>query len=132
MAKETLEVGGEVELYKNFGWVFVEERHSTSHYRSGKSSRTRHVTHYILERDTDMPNYVMLKAYQEKYFYLKKSKKYYSGIDLEICVLLFLFFIIPGIIYIAIKNSNKNNVETYNNGVDKQMEYILKEAKALL
>ena len=124
MNVETKTVGCEVEEYLKFGWKHTED----TRVRVGRSSHTRH----ILARDKDMPNYRLIAALENKYFTLKSQKKYYNSIDPLWCLVAFLVFIVPGIIYVVVKHNQKKNIEAHNYAIQRQMDAVLAEVKPLI
>lgn len=118
--------------YENFGWKLVNTKTSTHSHSRGPHHYTTKSTSYILHRDTDMPNYKLIKAYEDKYFYLKNQRKYYKKADPSTAFLLFILFVIPGIIYLSIKSSKKKRINEHNNRISKEIDETLEKAKELL
>lgn len=112
----------EIELRKNFGWTYVEDKH---HGRSGG-------LHILLQRDRDMKNCAQLAALENKYDSLKKQMKYYSPItDSPEMFLLILVFIFPFVIYCVYKSNQKKAIAENNANVQKQMNEVLNQARLL-
>lgn len=112
----------EIELRKNFGWSYVEDKH---HGRSGG-------LHILLQRDKDMKNYGQLATLENKYDSLQKQMKYYSPItDSPEMFLLILVFIFPFVIYCVYKSNQKKSVAENNANVQKQMNEVLNQARLL-
>lgn len=132
MRYEEITVYENIDLYKNFGWFVHDEVFSSRRVRSGRHHRTVETHGYVLRRDMDMPHYKVLSAYQTKYFALKNSKKYYQPMDGLTVLLLFLMLIIPGIIYVSVKSSQKEKIEFHNEEVENEMRKILENARSLL
>ena len=117
----------EIEIRRNFGWKYVEERH---HGRSGG-------LHILLSRDTEMKNYSKLASLENAYDDRKKRIKVYNKIveepeDLLILVALFILFIFPLVLYCMYKSNQKREIEENNSKLHKEMNSILEEAKSLL
>ena len=114
-----------LKVYESFGWKYTQDAHR---------GRT---TYNILARDMDMPNYRLIKALDDKYFALKAQKKVYTPIYDEplnflIMFLLLLLFVFPLIIYLVFKGSQKARINEHNTKLDRQMNQVLNEARALL
>ena len=124
MNVETKTVGHSVDEYKLFGWKHTE----STRVSVGRSSETR----YVLARDTDMPNYRLVCALENKYFNLKSQKKFYEPIDVKWCFVAFLCFIVPGILYVVIKKNQKKRIQEHNRQIDRQLSDILAEVEPLL
>ena len=89
-----------------FGWQATQ----TASRRSGRSSHTVQ----IMARETTMPHYNDYRRLEENYETAKGNKKYYNSMEGLTVLLLFLIFIIPGIIYVAYKSNQKANIEEHN------------------
>lgn len=124
MNVESKTVSGAVDEYIKFGWRYTED----TNVRLGRFSRIQHV----LIRDKDMPNYRLIAALEKKYFNLKSQKKSDVSVDVQMCILCFLIFIIPGIIYLAIINAQKKSILEHNTKIQVQMNAVLAEVKPLL
>ena len=124
MNVETKTVGCQVDEYKKFGWQHTED----TSVRTGRTSHTRHV----LVRDKDMPNYRLICALESKYFSLSSQKKTYEPIDGGWCLVAFLLFIVPGILYVVIKSKQKHRIKEHNAEIDRQMDAVLAEVEPLL
>ena len=120
---ETKIVKKDASEYLNFGW----KQNEVTRVRSGRA----HHFEYVLARDKDMPHYDELVSLERKYFGLKAQKRTYEPIDGLICLLAFLCLIFPGIIYVAYKCSQKNEIETNNANVQSQMNDVLAKARTL-
>lgn len=82
-----------------FGWQqtqTVSERHgrSTHHY-------------CILARETSMEHYDDLRKLENEYEAAKSQIKSYRSMEISTVLLLFLLFIVPGIIYVNYKKCQK-------------------------
>lgn len=124
MSIETKNVRRDVEEHELFGWKFTSEAVITLHGRHHKT--------YVLSRDNKMVNYKQLEKLEKKYFDFKSKLKTYEPINKLWCFIAFLFFIIPGLIYIGFKRVQKNAIESHNNNIKQQMNEIAKQAKSLL
>ena len=109
--------------YLKFGWRHTED----TSVRVGRLSQT----HHVLVRNKDMPNYRLIAALEKKYFNLKSQKRQDVSIDGTTCLLCFLIFIIPGIIYLAVINAQKKSVLEHNTKIQAQMNAVLAEVKPL-
>lgn len=109
---------------ENFGWKKVSE------------VRVRHGRHHhfesVMQRDCDMPNYASLVKLEERYYSLKSQLKCFQPIDPAICILGFLFFILPGLIYVIVKSNQKNEIDENNINIERRMKNTVAEAKKLL
>ena len=124
MNAETKTVSKDLEDYLKFGWQHTEDTYE----RTGRFSYKKHV----LVRDKSMPNYRLIVALEQKYFNLKSQMKTYKPVDFGWCLVAFLLFVVPGVIYLIVKNNQKNNVEMHNFTLEKQMNEVLAEVKPLL
>ena len=122
---ETKTLNGGYSEYEKFGWKYSEDIKK-------RGSRGHHYTAHVLTRDKDMPNYAQIAALEDKYFSLKAEKKVYQPIEAWAVIFLFFLFVIPLIIYVAVKNSQKKKIAENNARIDREMKTILKEAAALL
>ncbi|MDY2913072.1 MAG: hypothetical protein SOV58_00350 [Candidatus Enteromonas sp.] len=117
--------GRSLATYEAFGWKYTQDVHH-SRYR-----------YELLARDKDMPNYRLIKALESKYESLLAQKKTYSPVNEEpekilIMVLLFLLFVFPLVIYLVFKSRQKAEYAEHNALLEKEMQKIMKEARALL
>lgn len=126
MNVETIVTRADPTEYYGFGW----QKTGTNEYHVGRSHLRREET--ILSRDKDMEHYDLICALEKKYFAAKDSKKYYEPIDPWIVILCFLLFVIPGVIYLVVKNNQYQDVIEWNVRASNIMESCLKEAKTLL
>ena len=115
---------GTKEEFIKFGWQHTEDTQV-------KASRG-YTLAYVLVRDKDMPNYQTLVELENKYLHLKLQRKTYSRIDGGWCLVAFLCFIVPGIIYVTVKSKQKRKIKNHNEEIQRQMNEILSQAKALL
>ena len=114
-----------LKVYESFGWKYTQDAHR---------GRT---TYNILARDMDMPNYILIKALDDKYFALKAQKKVYKPVYGEpenflLMFVLLLLFVFPLIIYLLFKSSQKAKIQEHNAKLDREMNQVLNEARALL
>lgn len=103
-----------------FGWQkteVIQERHGRSTY-----------DYQILAREKDMPNYEKLSSLEKRYELAKSNLRTYSGIDFLTALLLFLLFIVPGVIYVVYKNTKKEEIETNNYKCEQTMKAAVKDA----
>ena len=121
---ETKTVRRDVEDYVKFGWKHTED----TRVRHGRTHHTEH----ILARDKDMPNYRLVTALETKYFSLKSQLKIYQPMDPLWGIVAFLCFIIPFIIYFAVKSKQKSDIEAHNANIRRQMSEVLKEVAPLI
>lgn len=112
------------EEYGYFGWKHTED----TTVRSGKGHRAA----YVLARDKDMRNYYELAKLEIEYFDLRSSKKTYTPMEAGTVFLSLLLFIVPGVIYIAAKWSQKQRIAAHNAEIQMQMNVIASKAKKLL
>ena len=106
-----------------FGWQPTQ----TTSRRSG---RTTH--HYqIMARETSMPHYNEYRRLEEDYETSKGNIKYYNSMEFTTVLLLLLLFIIPGVIYIVFKTSQKNEIESHNNQCKQQMQKAVSSARSI-
>lgn len=104
-----------------FGWQPTQ----TASRTSGRSSQTVQ----IMARETSMPHYNDYRRLEEDYETAKNNIKYYSSMEASTVFLLLLLFIIPGVLYIAFKSSQKSNIEAHNNQCEQQMQKAVTTAK---
>ena len=123
---ETMTLGGAVDArdYIYFGWQHTKDEY----HRSGRSSWMSR----IFARDMDMPNYKSIAELERKYFALKGQKKTYEPISVKWCFVALLCFLVPGIIYIAVKVNQKKRIREHNEQLQKQMDAVLALVKPLL
>ena len=107
-----------------FGWKLMgseSKRHGPHHY-----------TVYNISRDMDMPNYDRI-TYLENQYYAERAKlRYYSPVDAGLAFALFVFLIIPGVIYVTYKARQKDDIQTMNKLHHKKMDEFVEEARQLL
>ncbi|MDD4154072.1 MAG: hypothetical protein PHT30_01500 [Bacilli bacterium] len=121
---ETKTVRDDVSEYLKFGWKHTEDT-------SVRHGRGHHAEH-VLARDKDMPNYNLIAALDAKYFSLKSQIKTYEPMDPLWGLIAFLCFVLPFIIYFAVKSKQKSDIEAHNANIHEQMLAVLKEAKPLI
>ena len=104
-----------------FGWQPTQ----TTSRRSGRST-----SHYqIMARETSMSHYNEYRRFEDDYESAKEDLKSYDSMDGLTVLLLLLLFIFPGIIYIAYKTKQKNEIDAHNNLCRQQMEKALYNAR---
>lgn len=106
-----------------FGWQPTQ----TASRRSGRSSHTVQ----IMARETSMPHYNDYRRLEEDYETAKGNIKYYSPMEASTVFLLLLILIIPGVLYIAFKSSQKSNIEAHNNQCKQQMQKAVLSARSI-
>ncbi len=85
----------------------------------------------IMARETSMPHYNEYRRLEENYESAKGNIKYYSSMEFTTVFLLLLIFIIPGVIYIAFKMSQKNEIENHNNQYKLKMQNAISTARSI-
>jgi hypothetical protein len=114
----------EKEIYETFGFRWLEEK--TVH-----RGRTHHLK-LVMVLDTNNPHSHELKALAEHYDAYNQKRKYYEEMEFTTILLLFLLFIIPGILYIVYKLNQKKRFAEYNAEIEIQKGKLLEKAKPLL
>lgn len=124
-----------IDLMQKFGWslqssqeINVKESHLE---RSGDTiysvSTGENYIKLVFRRDTEMKNYVKLKQLENQYFNVLDRQP--SSMNIKTALLGLLFFVLPGVLYIVLKVTQKKKWE-------QEMENIaypaLKEAESLL
>lgn len=107
-----------------FGWQRTEEttqRHgrTTSHYQ-------------ILARDTSMSHYAELVQLENRYETAKANIKTYNKASAGTAFILLLLFILPGVIYLAVKGEQKSRIKENNYYCAEEMEEAMSEARSLI
>lgn len=87
---------------------------------------------YIMARDKDREHYDELVKLEQKYRSYKNSLQEYKPMDEGITILLYLLFIIPGVIYTVYKANQKSEVTSHNNDMIARMKKTDNEAKKYL
>jgi len=106
-----------------FGWQKTEE----TTRRSGRSTH-----HYqILARETSMPNYNEYRKLENDYEAAKSKIKYYDSMEATTVLLLLVLFILPGVLYIAYKSSQKSDIEANNKKCKELMQKAVSEARSI-
>ena len=113
-----------IEDLESFGWEKTEKV-STGYGRN-------HSAHYVLVRDTEMADYEKICNLEKKYETAKHNMKCYDYLEPEIIVLLFILFIIPGIIYVCYTLENKRKIELNNYWCQEEMNAAKDAAKKLI
>ncbi len=108
-----------------FGWTIkdVEKR---------ARSRGRHRLVFIMIRDKDRANYQELSKLEKEYLSYKHSIRQYQPMDEILTIVLYLFFLIPGILYTIYKTKEKREITSSNNALKIKMEKKVQEAKKYL
>ena len=86
----------------------------------------------IIVRDKKIPNYDRICELEDEYEYARSCIKDYHEANGFIAFLLLLMFIIPGIIYIAVKHGQKRTYPILNEPYIERMNKAMKEADRLL
>lgn len=121
MTIETKEVRQEAYAdYLKFGWQFSQ---TTKH---------RGRAYAILVRNKDIPHYNEIKHLEDKYMRAKSQLVTYERPDSVEYGLLYLLFIIPGIIFTVYQNAKKKSIEENNASLRKTMRMTLSEVQKLL
>lgn len=106
-----------------FGWQptqKVTERHGRTNSR-----------YQIMARETSMPNYNELRKCEMAYEDAKSRIKTYSSAEFTTVLLLLLIFIIPGVLYLVFKSSQKSSINENNTMCKIEMQAAINKAKAL-
>ncbi len=112
------------EDYLPFGWKIKD-------VYSKKVGRSCRRTIIVVERDLNQPNHSELVALQEKYMNLKVQLRTYIEMDELLTILLYLLFLIPGILYTIYKANQKKEIRTNNYLLHQQMEKLKAKAKEI-
>lgn len=123
MKKEYNECQKYIQDLTAFGWQTTQE----SHERFGHSTRR----YQIMARDMSIEHYNDLIKLENDYETAKSQIKSYSSMEFGIVILLLLLFIIPGVIYIAFKNNQKNAINENNQKCNNRMQQAVTEARKL-
>ena len=104
-----------------FGWQPTQETSRTSDI----------ITHHyqIMARETSMPHYNEYRRLENDYETAKAKLKVYNSMEFTTVLLLLLIFIIPGVIYIAYKINQKDNIERNNQYCRTQMQKAIASAR---
>ncbi len=112
-----------VEDLQAFGWQPTEEISE----RFGRTTSR----YQILARQTDMPNYDQYVNLEDRYEDAKSSMKYYESMSFSTAGLLLLLLVVPGILYIAFKISQKKNIKENNERCFNIMKQAVNEAREI-
>ena len=106
-----------------FGWQPTQET-------SRRSGRSTH--HYqIMARETSMEHYNDYRRLENDYETAKAEIKYYSPMEASTVLLLLLILIIPGVLYIAFKSSQKSSIESHNQQCNARMQKAVSSARSI-
>ena len=83
-------------------------------------------------RDKDSANYQELSKLEKEYLSYKHSIRQYQPMDAVLTIVLYLFFLIPVILYTIYKTKEKNEITSSNNELKIKMEKKVQEAKKYL
>ena len=119
----------EISIYQNdyiqdltaFGWQPTQET-------SSSSGRTTYY-YQIMARETSMPHYNEYRRLENDYETAKGNLQVYNSMEFTTVLLLLLIFIVPGVIYIAYKTDQKNNIESNNQKCRSQMQKAMAAAR---
>ena len=113
----------DIPALKKFGWRYAEEFSDLPQEISSPSK--------FLARDKDMPNYELILALENKYFATKNKIVTYEPANPFIIIILFVIGLLPGVLYLLFKSNEKNEYDSYNSKLKKEMESIAQEASLL-
>ncbi len=124
-----------IDLMQKFGWslqssqeINVKESHLE---RSGDTiysvSTGENYIKLVFRRDTEMKNYVKLKQLENQYFNVLDRQP--SSMNIKTALLGLLFFVLPGVLYIVLKVTQKKKWEQE---MENTAYPALKEAESLL
>lgn len=109
---------------RKFGWKNAEDFPDFPQEISNKAK--------YLARDKDMPNYELIAALEKKYYATKGKLLTYEPANPFIVIILFLLGLLPLIVYLVYKSSQKNECSDYNFKIRREMDSISQEASLLL
>ena len=109
-----------------FGWKIQSDNHVNGDYY-----RTSGFV-FLLVRDTNMPNYNRINELEKEYENARSQLKHYNELNIHLAVFLFFIFIIPGIVYVVLKNKEKKAKYDYNEPFQNKMRKAIIEANSLL
>lgn len=115
------EVQGYIKDMQAFGW----EPTQTTSRREGRCT----YDYQIMARDTSMAHYNDYKQLEEVYKTNKANIKTYIEAEFTTALLLLLVFLIPGIIYIAYKSTQKASIGSHNDYCRLQMQKAVQAAR---
>ena len=110
-----------VEDLKAFGWQETQ----TEKRRSGP---IRH-TYYIMARETTMPHYHEYRKYEIEYESARQQMRPSESVDFCTAFILFLLFILPGIIYVYVKKKKIKEIEDHNQQCRIRMRNAVRNAQ---
>ena len=90
-----------------FGWQTTEVIRESNGFRWSSN-------YQILARETTMPHYNEYRKLEMDYEDAKKQMKQYNSMEASTVFLLLLLLILPGVIYIAFKSNQKQQIEEHN------------------
>ena len=106
-----------------FGWQYTQEHEE-------QNGRCRN--HYaIYARDNNMPNYLKLVQLENKYEDLRKQLEKYQPMDGIVALICLACLIIPGVIYISFKLSQKSRKRKWNDSLREEMDKIVYSAQSI-
>ncbi len=84
-----------------------------------------------MTRETSMEHYDDLRKLENEYEAAKSQIKSYRSMETSTVLLLFLLFIVPGIIYVNYKKCQKMDIDKNNLDCKNKMLQVLAEAKEI-
>ncbi len=108
-----------------FGWTIKDV------YKESKG-HGRYRLNYLMARDKDREHYDELVKLEREYRTYKNSLMTYKPMDEGVTVILYLCFLIPGIIYTVIKAKQKSEVMSHNDNLKARMKKVSIQAQKLL
>ncbi|HBR85825.1 MAG TPA: hypothetical protein DEA32_01405 [Firmicutes bacterium] len=122
----------EIEKRRAFGWTYDES--SSDYHPKSKLKKWRFIGRKRLTftRPADIPNKEKLNELETKYEEEEKKRRTYIPIDPFNAFILFVLFIIPGIIYIAVKEHQKKKIEKENTLITETERSIESQARQII
>ena len=119
-----------IDFFANFGWSLKSSQEINSkgsHFERREDgvysvATTENYVKIVLERDTKMDNYNIIKELENKYFNVMSHEPQKKQIRISpiLTVILLICYIAPGVIYLAYKSRQKKKAEkTYKNDLAK-------------
>lgn len=134
-----------INLLANFGWTLQssQEINNTDSHLERRGDDIYNVTtkenyvKLVFQRDTNMPNYARLSSLEKNYFSLLAGEPDApNGLSIGVAFILLLLYVLPGVIYIAVKIKKKKEYEAayaaWKKKMNTQGKSILEEAATLL
>ncbi len=108
-----------------FGWTIKDVIEKPAH-------RGRHISVFIMTRDKDSANYPKLAKLEQEYLSYKNSIRQYQPMNEVLTIVLYLAFLLPGILYTIYKTKEKSEITSRNNALRAKMAQNVEEAKKYL